>query len=155
MALDVSLAISTERIIDLRSTDKKDVLEEMVEALATSELVTDKDQLMDKVLERERMGSTGVGQGLGIPHVKIPSIKDFVFAVGRSQKGIDFKSQDTKPVHIVVMIGCNDSQSGEFLKVLAKLVMNLKDQEFRRQILFAGSKDEIRDLFHSALKDIS
>ncbi len=139
--------IDPSRIIDLQSTTKDQALKELVDVMATSPLVTDPKALLDKILEREKLISTGVGIGVALPHVKIPSVRDFVIAIGRSQRGLDFQSLDDKPVHIVVMIGSNDSQSGEFLKLMAKVVLRLKDKEFRRRVLLAKSPAEIRDLF--------
>jgi len=141
--------IDPSRIIDLQSSTKDQALKELVDVMATSPLVTDPKALLDKILEREKLISTGVGIGVALPHVKIPSVRDFVIAIGRSQRGLDFQSLDDKPVHIVVMIGSNDSQSGEFLKLMAKVVLRLKDKEFRRRVLLAKSPAEIRDLFVS------
>ncbi len=76
-------------------------------------------------------------------------MKNFVIAVGRSHKGIDFESLDDKPVYIVVMIGANDKQAGDFLKVLAKLVLKLKKRSFRKQVMFASNPRKIKELFLS------
>jgi len=74
-------------------------------------------------------------------------VKDFIAAIGRSHKGVDFQSLDEKPVHIVVMIGASDKQSGDFLKVLAKLVLRLKNKDFRRAIMLAKGPAETKELF--------
>jgi len=147
MPVNPATIISTDRIIDLKSTRKNEVLEELIDVLATSPLVTDKSELRDKIFERERTLSTGVGVGMAIPHVKIPTIKDFVAAIGRTRQGINFESLDGQPTHIVVMIGCNNAQAGDFLKVLAQFVKSLKDPNLQRSILDAPSPEAIRDLF--------
>jgi mannitol/fructose-specific phosphotransferase system IIA component (Ntr-type) len=85
-----------------------------------------------------------------MPHVKIASIKDFVLAIGRSPGGIDFEALDDQPVHIVAMIGANETQSGDFLKVLARLVLKLKDKAIRRKVLLAPNSDEVKKIL---LKD--
>lgn len=139
--------IDTSRIVDLQATTKEEALRELVKVMATSPHILDSKALLDKILEREKLISTGVGIGVALPHVKIPSIRDFVVAIGRSQRGLDFQSLDDKPVHIIVMIGANDSQSSEFLKLMAKIVLRLKDKEFRRQVLLARNEEEIRALF--------
>lgn len=149
MPIDPKSLISLDRITDLKSTRKEDVLNELVDLLASSPMVTDKEELRRKIFEREEAVSTGVGAGMAIPHVKIPSIKNFVSAIGRSKEGIDFESLDSQPTHIVVMIGCNSSQSADFLKVLARLVTRLKQPAVQKKILEADSPDEIRDLFIS------
>jgi mannitol/fructose-specific phosphotransferase system IIA component (Ntr-type) len=147
MAIEPKDMISTSRIIDIKSNKKNDVLEELIQLLAASPLVADPQQLREKIFERERTLSTGVGEGMAIPHVKIPSIRDFVAAIGRSRAGIDFESLDKKPTHIVVMIGCNNTQSGDFLKVLARLVTRLKDPGIQKRILEAETAEEIREVF--------
>lgn len=147
MPADFSKMIAEDRIIDLKSSDKEGALNELIEVISTSPLINDKDTFAKAIFEREKIISTGVGIGVAVPHVKIPQVGDFVAAIGRSHKGIDFQALDEKPVHIVVMIGASDKQSGEFLKVLAKLVLRLKDKNFRRAVMLAKSQAEIKQLF--------
>jgi len=139
--------ITPERIADLKTTGKDQVLTEMVELLAGSSLVQDKDAVLKAIFDREKIISTGIGIGVAVPHVKIPEIQDFVIAIGRSTKGVDFQALDEKPVHLVVMIGASDRQSGEYLKVLAEVIRRCKDKEMRRSVMFAKSNEEIFDLF--------
>jgi fructose-specific phosphotransferase system IIA component len=147
--IDFEKMIDESRIVDLKATSKEEALRELVDVLATSSDVTDRDELLNAIFEREKVISTGVGIEVALPHVKIPSVKNFVIAVGRSHKGIDFESLDEKPVYIVVMIGANDKQAGDFLKVLAKLVLKLKNRGFRKQVMFAKNPKRIKDLFLS------
>lgn len=147
--IDFSKMIDESRIVDLKATTKEEALRELVDVLATSPLVTDKEELLNAIFEREKVISTGVGIEVALPHVKIPSVKDFVIAIGRSHKGIDFDSLDEKPVYIIVMIGANDKQAGEFLKVLAQLVLKLKNKNFRKAVMFAKSPKRIKELFCS------
>lgn len=147
MPIEPKKLLTADRIIDLKSREKPDVLNELVDLLATSDLVTDKEELRKKIFEREEAVSTGVGAGMAIPHVKIPSIKNFVAAVGRCKEGIDFKSLDGKPTYIVVMIGCNAKQSADFLKVLARLAPRLKQPEIQKRILESDDPNEILEIF--------
>jgi fructose-specific phosphotransferase system IIA component len=147
--------IDEARIVDLRATTKEEALRELVDVLATSPNVTDKDDLLQAIFEREKVISTGVGIEVALPHVKIPSVKDFAVAIGRSHKGIDFDSLDEKPVYIIVMIGANEKQAGEFLKVLAKLVLKLKNHKFRKAVMFAKTPKQIRQLFIAPGEDAS
>lgn len=147
--IDFDQMIDESRIIDLKATTKEDALRELVDVLATSPDVTDKEELLNAIFEREKVISTGVGIEVALPHVKIASVKNFVIAIGRSHKGIDFESLDDKPVYIVVMIGANDKQAGDFLKVLARLVLKLKNRSFRKQVMFAPNPKRIKELFVS------
>ncbi len=94
-------------------------------------------------MEREATLSTGVGQGLALPHVKISCISDFVLSVGVSKAGIEFDSLDGKPAHIIVMIGCHESQAGQYMQMLSKLVKSLKEEAFRKRILDCETEEEI------------
>jgi fructose-specific phosphotransferase system IIA component len=143
---DIKDLILSADIIDLKGRTKDEVLREMVEALAKRPQITDPQTFLKCILEREKVISTGIGIGLAMPHVKIASVTDFVLAIGRSTRGIEFDSLDGHPVHIVAMIGASDQQSGEFLKVLAKLVLKLKDKSLRQKILLAPTVEDARDL---------
>jgi len=147
--IDFAKMIDESRIVDLKATSKEEALRELVDVLAQSPHVTDKEELLNAIFEREKVISTGVGIEVALPHVKIPSVKDFVIAVGRSHKGIDFDSLDEKPVYIIVMIGANDKQAGDFLKVLAQLVLKLKNRNFRKAVMFAKNPKRIKELFCS------
>ncbi len=150
MAVRPETLLDPSRIIDVKATDKTGALNEMIDVLATSKLVTDKRELAEKIFEREKAASTGVGSGIAIPHVKIASIKDFVAAVGRSRAGLDFESLDGAPTHIIVMIGCNNTQLADFLKVLARLVTKLRQPDLQKKILEAGTPAEVHELFAGA-----
>lgn len=147
MPLDPNSLLTTDRITELHAVYKPDVLEELILLMGRSDKVGNLPQLREKILERESKISTGVGMGIAIPHVKIDSISDFVMAVGVSRDGLDFDSLDKAPTHIIVMIGCHVSQSGEFLKILSRLVSGLRDPMVQEQVLSAESPEMIRDLF--------
>jgi fructose-specific phosphotransferase system IIA component len=147
LAAATSAMISIDRIIDLKGETKSAVLNELIDVMATSPMVSDAEDLRRRLLERESTHSTGIGMGVALPHAKISSVKDFVIAIGRTTAGVDFDALDGKPVYIVVMISCHESQSGEFLKVMARFVKALKDKEFRRTILLAKSPEEISTIF--------
>jgi mannitol/fructose-specific phosphotransferase system IIA component (Ntr-type) len=147
MSFNPADMFSPDRVTDLKGRTKDEILVELVDVLATSDRVGDRDDLLRNILEREKTLSTGVGIGVALPHVKIASIKDFVIAVGRSFGGVDFQSIDNKPAHIIVMIGCHESQSGDYMKVLSKLVRALKEAEFRKRVLMAGNPGAVVELF--------
>ena len=147
--MDFLSMIREARFVDLKATSKEEALRELVEVLSHNPNVGNAEDFLKSIFEREKLISTGVGIGVALPHVKIPSVKDFVLAVGRSHRGLDFQSLDDKPVHLVAMIGASDKQSGEFLKVLARLVLQLKDKDFRREVMLAKSPEEVAKIFLS------
>lgn len=144
--------LTQERIIDLKGKNKQDVLQELVDIIATAPEVTDKNDFYISIMKREKIMSTGIGIGLAVPHVKIDSVKDFVMAVGRKKEGIDFDSLDGKPVYLVIMIGANTEQRDDYLKVLAKISLLLKHAEFREKIMNAGTPEAIIELFMAGEK---
>jgi mannitol/fructose-specific phosphotransferase system IIA component (Ntr-type) len=145
---DLAEMISEDRIIDLKSETKEGALRELVEALATSSSVLDKEALFRAIIEREKTLSTGVGIGVAVPHAMIPEVTGFVIAIGRSHKGIEFDALDEKPVRIIVMIAASDKHSrGDYLKLLARLMQRLRGKDFRRRVMFAKTPREIYDAF--------
>jgi mannitol/fructose-specific phosphotransferase system IIA component (Ntr-type) len=145
--IDFGRLLAPERVLELDRASKLEALEQLVEAASKSPQVANAEKFRRAIFHREEIASTGIGEGLGVPHVKIPEIRDFVMAVGRSQAGVDYGSHDGKPVHIVVMIGANDSQSSEFLTLIANLMQKLKVPKFRADILAAAGPKEVCDLF--------
>jgi len=142
-----------DMIIDLKSADKNLALEELVEVISKSDIVTDKKIFLKEIFKREKIISTGLGLGIAFPHVKIPSVKDFVIAIGRSKMGINFNAIDEKPVYIIVMIGASDTQAREYIRLLAQLVIRLKRQGVRESIMKAESPQEIVEVFLSTIED--
>lgn len=151
MPFDFAKILSEDRIADLKGSDKTAVLDELVALMATSGNVRDQKELREKILEREKTHTTGFDIGVAVPHVKIPSVSDFTMAVGRSFHGVDFAVENGKPVHLIVMVAANDTQAGEYLKLMARLVVRLRDKEFRREVMLAKSPEEVRALFLAGL----
>ena len=143
---EVKTIIAAADIVDLEPRTKNEAIKELVDILARRPQVTNPEEFLKCILEREKVISTGIGIGLAMPHVKIPSVTDFVLAIGRSSRGIDFDALDGFPVHIVAMIGASEKQSGDFLKVLAKLVLKLKDKALRRKVLLTPDPEKVKEI---------
>ena len=141
--------ITKERIVDLRGDTKQAGLKELIDTIATAPEITSKDDFTAAIIERENTMSTGIGEGVAVPHVKTNSVKDFVIAVGRNKKGVDFDAIDGRPVYLVIMIGANPRKHNAYLKILAKACSLVKDPEFRDKIINAPSRDAVIELFQS------
>ena len=139
----LSNLITPDRIIDLKASTKNDALKELFRIIEKAPEITDRKKFETSIIERENILTTGIGFELAVPHVKIPSVSNFVMALGRNPAGIAFDSLDGRPVKIVVMIGSSDKQRDEFLKVLAAVVLLFKDEAFRRKVLKAKTPEEI------------
>jgi len=135
--------ISPDRIVWLSSDTKEEVLRELVDVISRAPQIGDRDELLKAVLEREKIMSTGIGLGIAVPHAKIGSVSDFVIAIGISRKGVEFDSLDNKPVHIVVMIAGPADQQDRYIRILAKVVLALKDPKVRETVLKAETPQEV------------
>jgi PTS system nitrogen regulatory IIA component len=99
--------------------------------------------MIEVLLDREKLGSTGIGDGIAIPHGKLKGLDSLVIAFGRSHDGIDFDSIDGKPVHIFFLLMAPESSTGQHLKALAKISRMLKDPAFRSNLMSAKSTEEL------------
>ncbi len=125
---------------NLKSSDKEGVIRELVDLLAKSGEIKNKEDLIKAILTRESLGSTGIGQGIGIPHAKSPVVKNLVAAFGLSQKGVNFDSLDGEPVYIFFLLIAPEESAGPHLKALARISRMLKDKYFREML--KKSKDD-------------
>ncbi|MCM8812422.1 MAG: PTS sugar transporter subunit IIA [Candidatus Omnitrophica bacterium] len=116
---------------DLTSTNKEDVIREMVELLVKAQVVKEKEKIVKILLEREALGSTGIGQGVAIPHGKSMLVKDLTAAFGLSQQGVNYDSLDGEPVYIFFLLLAPEHSAGPHLKALARISRLLKDKYFR------------------------
>ena len=127
----------------IKATDKEGVIRELVDALAKAEDIKNREELVKALLTRESLGSTGIGQGIGIPHAKTQSVKNLVSAFGLSHKGVCFDSLDGEPVHIFFLLIAPEESAGPHLKALARISRMLKDKYFRELLRKAKSESEI------------
>jgi PTS system nitrogen regulatory IIA component len=130
-------------IEELKATSKRAVLAELSEIFSRDQKGLAPGAMVDVLLEREKLGSTGIGDGIAIPHGKLKGLDRLVISFGRSRQGIDFDAIDGKPVHIFFLLMAPESSTGQHLKALAKISRMLKDPEFRNGLLEAKSAEEI------------
>jgi nitrogen PTS system EIIA component len=126
--------------VNLKSADKEGVIRELVDLLASAADIKNKEDLVKAVLAREALGSTGIGQGVGIPHAKSQAVKELIAAFGLSRNGMNFDSLDGEPVHIFFLLIAPEESAGPHLKALARISRMLKDKYFRD--LLKKAKDE-------------
>lgn len=128
---------------DLHARGKKDVLAELVHPLAGENGFMNDDAIVNVLLEREKLGSTGIGDGIAIPHGKLAGIEQILVGFGRSRTGVDFNSLDGRPVHLFFLIVAPEASSSQHLKVLAKISRMLKDHAFRKRLIEAETVDDL------------
>ncbi len=135
--------LKVEFIIDeLKATNKRDVLTELIAVIAKGEGSFDPEAMLRVFWEREQLGSTGIGDGIAIPHGKLAGLDETVLAFGRSRKGVAFEALDGKPVHLFFLLAAPENSAGRHLKALAKISRMLKDGVFRKNLLEANGHDD-------------
>ncbi|HEU5361054.1 MAG TPA: PTS sugar transporter subunit IIA [Candidatus Deferrimicrobiaceae bacterium] len=137
--------VSPEAILDdLHAETKEGILRELSEVIAKNVPKLSADTLTAILMERESLGSTGIGDGVAIPHGKVNGIERLVAAFGRSRNGVQFHSLDGKPAHLFFLIVAPEYSAGMHLKALARISRLLKDERVRRSLLEAADADELR-----------
>ncbi len=130
---------------DLKSTTKKDVIQELVDLLVKAGAVEKKirPKLVEVLLAREALGSTAIGQGIAIPHGKCEHVEELTAALGVSKAGVEFDSLDGDPAHIFFLLVAPIDSAGPHLKALARISRLLKDKYFRDGLQGAQDAKEI------------
>lgn len=154
MELKISDVLKSNSIIfDLKENDKKSVLLEMSEYLKEQGFVSNANQFLDVLLERESISTTGVGDGIAIPHGRSNLVTETVVLFGRSAAGVNFESMDGKPVHLFFMIATPENSGNEHLKILAELSGKLMHADVVLKLKNASTYSEIIEAF--AIEDTS
>ncbi len=133
----------------LVSTTKEEVLKELLEPVGREFPDINIKTAYKILIEREKLGSTGIGDGVAIPHGKMEGIKKIILVVGRSFEGIDFDALDKKPSHIFFLVLAPENVAGLHLRLLAHISRLLKDSEFRSAFMNAGDVEEMWELLTS------
>ncbi len=127
----------------LKAGNKRDALAELAGIFTQGGIKVDSEAMLHVLLERERLGSTGIGDGIAIPHGKLPELEEMVVSFGRSREGIAFEAMDGKPVHLFFLLMAPENSAGQHLKALAKISRMLKDVNFRKNLLEAKMQEDL------------
>lgn len=130
-------------ILNLSATTKQQVLEELASQLERAGKLADRTAFISAILERESQSTTGIGDGIAIPHAKSAAVKSPAIAFGRSPEGLDFESLDGQPANLFFMIAASEGANDDHLEALSRLATFLMDDKFRTNILAAQSKEEV------------
>jgi len=143
LAMKIIDVLNREAICsDLKARDKKGILEELATPVAAT-IDVECDELVRVLMERERLGSTGIGGGIGIPHGKLKPLQNLILGFGISRAGVDFESMDGKPTHIFFLLLTPENSTGLHLKVLARISRILKNEPFKEKLMTASNTEEI------------
>ena len=142
--MKLSELLTPECIIsDLKAHDKKGALEELSQIITEQEPTLNKGSLLQILLERERLGSTGIGEGIALPHGKVEKLNRLMVSFGRSIEGLGFDSVDKQPAYLLFLLVAPENSAGVHLQALAKISRILKDSNFRQRLMQAKSREEI------------
>ena len=130
-------------IADLLGDSKVKVIKEMTQCLKKNNFIKNDQALFETLMEREKLGSTGIGENVAIPHGKSDEVTQIITVLARSKKGVEFESLDQKPVHFICMVIAPAHSTGQHLKVLARVSRIFKNQGIREEILKAENSDTI------------
>jgi fructose-specific phosphotransferase system IIA component len=133
-------------ILAVKALNKQDAITEIVDNLRKLGKVSDRAKFIEALMARERLGSTGIGHQVAIPHSPTEGAQEFVIGFGRSAGGIEFGSIDGEKVKLVFLLGTNPNNLNMYLKLLAKLAKLLNDEAFRNALMVAPTADAVIDI---------
>ncbi len=131
---------------ELKGRDKPSVLRELSEVLIEPSGATSPEELVQILMEREQWESTGIGDGVAIPHGRLKKLKEFLISFGRSLQGVDFDSIDHKPCQLFFMVMAPENSAVENLNLLGRIAKLMRDPSFKRRLLEAKTRREIFEI---------
>ena len=151
------LGLLKENLIELNleGKDKEEIINELVGIISKSGKAKNRKALANALMEREKLGSTALGNGVAVPHAKIDGLKRTVLALGRSNAGVDFNSLDGEKTHIFFMLISPKEDVGSHLKILAKISHLIKDRFMVSLFKKAKSKKEVLSIISNLEKSIA
>ncbi|MGD9808346.1 MAG: PTS sugar transporter subunit IIA [Deferribacterales bacterium] len=130
--------IDENSIVTLSASDKQGVLKEMTDVLVKNGIVNNSDDALSALVERESLGSTGVGEQVAIPHAKMKELTDLTILVGINRDGVEFGAADGEPVKLFFLLLASDKQMNLHLKTLARISRLVKLTDFKNKVLADG-----------------
>lgn len=131
---------------NLTSREKSEVIKELVNGFIKTGIISSPEELINFINERENLDTTGIGNGIAIPHARIKGVKELKVAIGISRSGIDFKSLDNKPVNIVFMIAAPEEAHKPYMQAIAKISRLLKSDTMKQALIEAGTAEKIMNI---------
>ena len=139
--LDILSVKST--LVGLKGFSKDEIIEELVDSLEVGSAFADRDKVLQAVLEREKIMSTGIGDGIAIPHGKSDAVTELSAALGIHKRGVDFDALDGEPTFVFFLLLSPANVSGPHIKALARISRMLKNDNFKKKLIEAGSSEEL------------
>jgi PTS system nitrogen regulatory IIA component len=132
---------------ELKATTKEGAIHELADFLKDCPEINNFDQLLNDILERESLMTTGIGNGIAVPHARTNAVDKLIIAMGRSRSGIDFHAIDNQPVKLIFLMGAPVKDMSEYLRTLAYLTRILAKEKFRTELLEVNDPEGIIEIF--------
>lgn len=133
-------------VVGIEGETKESIIEELVDALEVGKVISDRDKVLEAVLEREKIMSTGIGDGIAIPHGKSEAVLSLAAALGIHKRGVDFEALDGEPAYVFFLLVSPANVSGPHIKALARISRLLKNDNFKKRLLAAGDAAELMEI---------
>jgi PTS system nitrogen regulatory IIA component len=144
----LSKILLPERVVFLEGSEKENALKTLCASLATSPLVPNEEELSTAIFRREELMSTGIGFGVGVPHVRLEGVQDLVMALGIAREPLtDYASLDEVPVQIVCMVAAGSTQHPQYIRALSAISSRLKEESVRNALIAAKDAGSAYKLF--------
>jgi len=137
-------------ILNLSSRERMGAIKEMIDRLKEAGKIASGIDFLNIIAEREQLKTTGIGDGVAIPHARTNAVGDLVIAFGRSREGIDFKSIDGQPVHLIFMLASPAYDASRYLNALARICTLLRQKSFRESLIEAENVRNIMEAIKEA-----
>jgi PTS system nitrogen regulatory IIA component len=137
------ILVKESMLLDLKGGEKRDVLAEMARALGSSTRGLDEKRLFEVLNEREKLQSTGIEEGVAVPHGRLPDLSHPVISFARSRDGVDFGSSDGQPTHLFFVLVAPGESGGQHLKALARISRFLHNARFRKRLWDAATREDV------------
>ena len=135
--------------VKLKGKTKDEIINEMIAIVNHSNRITDIEKVREAIFEREKIMSTGVGNGFAIPHGKSDAVLDIVAAFAITEEPIDYESLDEQPVHLIFLLIGKDSMVGPHIKLLSRISRLMNKEDFRSKLLNAKTPKEVIEIFRT------
>ncbi len=133
--------------LNLSSRQKEDAIRELAQSVKVGKEMHDFERFLEDVFDRERLGTTGIGDEIAIPHTRTDAVNQLIIAFGRSTRGVEFESLDGRKVKLLFLMGTPKGSVSSYLKILAQLTQLLKREPFREKLLEAQDGETVVKLF--------
>ncbi len=142
----ISEIISPDGIVlEVQNNEKIAVIKELAQILVDKNIISNNEEFFSAILKRENLESTGIGQGVAIPHARTSAVKNIAIVFGRSKTGVDFSSLDGQPSHLIFLIAAPEDKKSEYIMTLARLSKMLRKNDARNSLMNVQTPKEVTD----------